>query len=255
VLSWDSFIAWGLLAWFAALAIAEALLEKRELRAASSDGRLLTNFGLAALTITASGLLPLANIGSSLAAQGLGLGVARSLPWVAVFALTLVAQTLASYWLHRLMHRTPLLWRVHRVHHADGLVDVSTSFRNHPFELLLTIPVAALIILIIGAPVSVVLATETFLFAAALWEHADIRLPHRIDRTLSLVLVTPRLHRLHHNPGRALHDSNYCNSIIIWDRLFGTLSDKPDRLPVGLEGQVDRPDHFLEQILSPLHAA
>lgn len=255
MLSWDSFVGWGLLAWFVVLAIAEALLAKRELRAASNDGRLLTNFSLAVLTIGASSLLPLANVGSSLIAQRLGLGIARDLPWSAMFALTLVAQTLASYWLHRLMHQTPLLWRVHRVHHADSLVDVSTSFRNHPLELLLTIPVAALIILVLGAPVSVVLATETFFFAAALWEHADIHLPDRVDRALGVVLVTPRLHRLHHNPDRTLHDSNYGNSIIVWDRLFGTLSDQPDRKPVGLEGQLDRPDHFLDQILSPLRAA
>ena len=254
MLSWDSFVAWGLLAWFVALTITEALLEKRELRTASNDGRLLTNFGLAVVTISAGSLLPLANVGSSLAAQRLGLGLATGLPWSATFSLTLVAQTLASYWVHRLMHVTPLLWRVHRVHHADVLVDVSTSLRNHPFELLLTIPAAALVILLIGAPVSVVLATETFFFATALWEHADIRLPARLDRALATVLVTPRLHRLHHNPARAVHDSNFGNSFIFWDRLFGTLIDEPDRKPVGLDTQAGRPDHLLDQILSPLRA-
>jgi sterol desaturase/sphingolipid hydroxylase (fatty acid hydroxylase superfamily) len=139
------------------------------------------------------------------------------------------------------------------VHHADTSVDVSTSLRNHPLELLLTIPASALVILILGAPVSVVVAVQSILVAGAIWEHADVVLPKRLDRALALLLVTPRLHRLHHSPDRGNHDSNYGNSLTLWDRLFGTLNDGQERLEVGLARQRAAPNRLLEQICSPLH--
>jgi sterol desaturase/sphingolipid hydroxylase (fatty acid hydroxylase superfamily) len=196
-------------------------------------------------------------LGSSLLAQHLDIGLADHLrsSWTALFVLTVAAQTLVAYWTHRAMHAAPLFWRVHRVHHADTFVDVSTSLRHHPVELLVTAPATATVILLTGAPVSVVLASETFLVAATLWGHADIRLPHRLDRALGLVLVTPRLHRVHHSPERRFHDSNYGDTFTLWDRLFGTFSDEPQRMRVGLDGQGDRADNLLDQVLSPLHAA
>jgi sterol desaturase/sphingolipid hydroxylase (fatty acid hydroxylase superfamily) len=111
-----------------------------------------------------------------------------------------------------------------------------------------------LVILVLGAPVSVVIAVQTFLVAAAIWEHADVVLPKGIDRALTLLLVTPRLHRLHHSPDRCNHDSNYGNSLTLWDRLFGTLNDRQERLEVGLTRQRAAPNRLLEQIFSPLHA-
>jgi sterol desaturase/sphingolipid hydroxylase (fatty acid hydroxylase superfamily) len=254
-LSWTAVSSWALLAWFVALAIAELRFHQRELRSSARDARLVTNFTLAAVTVGASGILPLAKVGSSLLAQKLGLGVHPDSTWIAVFTLTLTAQTFVAYWLHRTMHRAPLLWRVHRVHHSDTSVDVSTSLRHHPLELLVTTPAAALVILLIGAPVSVVLASETFLVTTAFFGHAEIVLPCALDRALAWIVVTPRLHRLHHHPERRLHDSNYGDTLTVWDRVFGTFSDESERMPVGLEKPAGRPDHLLDQILSPLQAA
>jgi sterol desaturase/sphingolipid hydroxylase (fatty acid hydroxylase superfamily) len=152
-------------------------------------------------------------------------------------------------------HRTPLLWRLHRVHHADNAVDLSTSYRNHPLELLITLPVSAAVVLIVGIPQSIVVITQTLLVGVTLWQHADIALPRRLDRALSWVIVTPRLHRLHHNPERATHDSNYGELLTLWDRLFGTFNRTAGRCEVGLDDQVARPDRLLQQIWSPVYGS
>jgi sterol desaturase/sphingolipid hydroxylase (fatty acid hydroxylase superfamily) len=249
----------ALLGWFILLAFAEVGLspEDRVRDRRSGDARLLTNFGLTAFNLAAAALVPLARITSSLVGDRFDLGIAHvvPLPWVAVFALLFLLDSFAGYWVHRLMHATPLLWRVHRVHHADSAVDVSTSLRNHPFELLLTVPVSSLVVLLVGAPVSAVLAVQTVVVAATIWQHADIALPGRIDRALATAIFTPRLHRLHHHPERAVHDSNFGESIILWDWMFGTLDRSEGRRPVGLGSLERRPDHLLDQIWSPLRAA
>ena len=249
----DALINLALVGWFVALAVAETAFARRgQPGEPSDDGRLLTNFGLTALVLLTSGLLPLASIATAKASAGIGIAYRVHLAWPAIFALTLLCQTFAAYWAHRWMHLSPLLWRVHRVHHADTAVDVSTSLRNHPLELLVTVPISALVIVVLGAPVSVVVAVQSLLVAAAIWEHADVVLPKRLDGSLALLLVTPRLHRLHHSPDRRNHDSNYGNSLTLWDRLFGTLNGRQERLEVGLNGQRAAPNHLLAQILSPL---
>jgi sterol desaturase/sphingolipid hydroxylase (fatty acid hydroxylase superfamily) len=161
----------------------------------------------------------------------------------------------AVYWVHRLMHVAPLLWRAHRVHHTDSLVDVSTSLRNHPLELIVVLPASAAVILVVGAPPSVVIVAQTISMAATIWQHADIAVPASLDRMLSLIIVTPRLHRLHHSPDRRLHDRNYGELITLWDRIFGTFSQHGGRLRVGLDGQAVPADGLLAQLWSPRFAA
>jgi sterol desaturase/sphingolipid hydroxylase (fatty acid hydroxylase superfamily) len=223
----------------------------------SGDGRLLTNFGLTGLGLVLGGLFPLARIGSSLVSQRFGIGVGNfgHLPWTAILLATLLLDSLVSYWAHRLMHSIPLLWRVHRVHHADTAVDVSTSLRNHPLELLVTVPASALVVIVIGASPSVILAIQSTLIAAALWQHADLALPPALDRALSAAIVTPRLHRVHHSRERDHHDRNFGDSIILWDRLFGTFDDTAIGQAVGLENQRARADHLIDQLCSPLYSA
>src|SRR5438270_7661056 len=96
----------------------------------NSDQRLLTNFIFGAVTFAVGFLVPISKLGASAAARSLGAGIAPrlGLSWLLVLALLMLADSLAVYWVHRLMHRTPLLWRVHRVHHSDDGVGVSTTF-------------------------------------------------------------------------------------------------------------------------------
>lgn len=247
-----------LVGWFFLLALAELLWRPEGAqRAVSSDRRLVTNFGLAILILSTSALFPLAGIASSVFAQRFDMGLARhvALPWIAIFTLLLIGDSFVAYWTHRLMHRAPLLWRVHRVHHADELVDISTSLRNHPLEMLVTLPTSAFVILAVGAPVSAVAILQTLLVGSAIWQHADIALPQRIDRALSIVFVTQRVHRMHHSPERAKHDSNYGELLIVWDRLFGSFTSGRRRERVGLDDQVARPDRLIQQIWSPVYNA
>jgi|SRR5581483_3143829 len=246
----------ALLAWFVALALVEAAVSRHSRRSerSTSDARLVTNFGFAALLLIAGAVPPLANVAAAASSRGLHMGLASriAIPWLALLALTLTVQTFASYWAHRLMHQNRLLWRIHRVHHADSAVDVSTSLRNHPLELFVTVPTAGLVTLAIGAPLSVVTASSTIFVGATIWEHAEISLPPRMERMLSSLILTPRLHRLHHNPERAIHDSNFGTLFTAWDRLFGTLCEIKERKKVGLDDERVRPDHFVDQIRSPL---
>jgi sterol desaturase/sphingolipid hydroxylase (fatty acid hydroxylase superfamily) len=254
----NSVLIFVLIGWLVLLAAAEAIwAPAKEERDTHSDQRLITNFSLTALALALGSLLPLANLGASWASSefGLGLGSRVPMPWLATCALLLLAMTFVAYWVHRAMHRAPLLWRVHRVHHADTEVDVSTSLRNHPLELAVSLPASAGVILLLGPPVSAVVAVQTAIFAATLWQHAAVALPHRLDRMLARVLVTPRVHRLHHHPDRSTHDSNYGEILIIWDLLFGTFNREEHRGPVGLVGQRARPNVLIDQICSPLRAA
>lgn len=256
-LSPDVAIAISLLGWFVILAVAKVVTRTEERGGSGSDARLVTNFGLTALALLTAALFPLANVAAAASGAHFGLGIAHSLSmsWVAIFVLTLIVQTLVAYWVHRWMHRSALLWRVHRVHHADSAVDISTSLRKHPVEILVTLPASALVIVAIGAPVSAVVSVQAIVLAATIWQHADIRLSAPIDRVLGLLIVTPRLHRLHHNPVPIVHDSNFGELFTVWDRLFGTLSVLDGRGRVGLDDQSARADDLLEQIWSPLRPA
>ena len=245
----------ALVLWFMLLAGVElSTARRRGITETAGDGRLVTNFGLGALVLAFNALLPMIKVGSSVAGQtvGAGLAVRFSWPWAVTLVVLVVADSFVSYWTHRAMHAVPALWRIHRVHHSDMLVDVSTSLRNHPLELLVSIPVLILIF-VLGAPPSAVVAAQTILLAAAIWQHADIE-PSRFERILATLLITPAIHRLHHSPERALHDGNYGGLITLWDRLFGTFRIREGRGRVGLDGQVARSDRLLEQIWSPVYA-
>jgi sterol desaturase/sphingolipid hydroxylase (fatty acid hydroxylase superfamily) len=246
----------ALVAWFFLLAMAEFYAARgRAVAEPGGDARLVTNFGLGVVVLAFNGLLPMAKVGSAVAGQGLGAGLAvhYAWPWAVALAVLVLADSFAAYWTHRAMHAVPALWRIHRVHHTDCAVDVSTSIRNHPLELAVALPVSAAVILAVGAPVSAVVAAQTIMVTAVIWQHADIDVP-RLERALAPLLITPAIHRLHHSPERPLHDSNYGELIMLWDRLFGTLRRSGGRGRVGLEGQVARSDHLLEQIWSPVYA-
>lgn len=247
-----------LILWFLLLAAAEILSQRGTgVAPAVDDQRLVTNFGFAALGMLASLFVPAFRIGTAASGYSTEVGLAHAivLPAAVIFVLTFLGSSLANYWAHRLMHRVPLLWRIHRVHHADDSVDVSTSLRNHPLELLVTLPFSAAVIVFLGASVTVVAAVETILLAAAIWQHVDIALPARIDRPLSRVIITPSFHRLHHHPERAIHDNNYGDIVTIWDRLFGTFRDDAGRLPVGLVDERPDSNRLLVQIAAPFRPA
>jgi sterol desaturase/sphingolipid hydroxylase (fatty acid hydroxylase superfamily) len=131
------------------------------------------------------------------------------------------------YLQHRLMHRRPALWALHRVHHTDALMDVSTALRFHPAEAVLSMAVKAAAVLALGVPVGVALAFELWLSVCALFNHTNARLPVPVERAVRRVLITPDLHRIHHSVLVPEHNSNFGFSVCWWDRLLGSYRDQP----------------------------
>lgn len=155
-------------------------------------------------------------------AAGLGLFAALAWPaWIEV-ALAVLALDCAIYWQHRILHRVPLLWRTHRVHHSDLAFDVSLGVRFHPFEIVLSQGVKLAAIAALGAAPLAVLLFELILQAGALFTHTDVALPARLEALARRLVVTPALHRVHHSVERDETDSNFGFSVVWWDRLFGT---------------------------------
>jgi sterol desaturase/sphingolipid hydroxylase (fatty acid hydroxylase superfamily) len=214
-------------AFFGALIILAAL--ERVLAARPSEPgaarRLPANYGLTALNILVLGALPLSGLAVADFAQAQAWGMLNgpALPPLVAIALGFVARSLISYGVHVAMHKVPLLWRVHRVHHSDTALDVSTTVRFHPLEFVISTPPVLLAIFLLGIPPAAVILYEIFDAAMAVFTHANLRLPDRLERALRLALVTPAMHRIHHSTWQPETDSNYGATLSWWDRLFGTL--------------------------------
>jgi sterol desaturase/sphingolipid hydroxylase (fatty acid hydroxylase superfamily) len=212
---------------FAALIVAERM-RPRWGRGQARGPRWVTNVALLVLGNGAVWLaalaLPLLAVAAAADAGRAGFGLFQWLDWpawaegllaVAILDLVLWAQ-------HLVMHKVPGLWRLHRVHHADPDMDVTTALRFHPGEFLFSAAVKVGAVWLIGPAVWAVVVFEVILSATALFTHADIRLPPQGEALLARVLVTPAMHRTHHAPERALHDGNYGFALSVWDRLAGT---------------------------------
>lgn len=157
-------------------------------------------------------------------AEGRGIGVLHALAaprWLAI-AVTVLSLDLLSWAWHAANHRVRALWRFHRVHHSDRVFDLTTSFRFHPGELLLSLPVRLTVVVALGAPVVGVLLFEIVFGLFNLFEHGNIRLPGPLERLLSPFVVHPALHRLHHSLRIDELNTNFGTTLTLWDRLFGT---------------------------------
>jgi sterol desaturase/sphingolipid hydroxylase (fatty acid hydroxylase superfamily) len=173
---------------------------------------------------------------AALAGQnGWGLLNRFGLPGWAAIVLGVVLLDLAIYFQHVLFHSVPALARLHAVHHADLDFDLTTGIRFHPVEILLSALIKFAAVVALGAPVWAVLAFEVLLNATAMFNHANVALPPRVERWVRRALVTPDMHRIHHSVIGAERDSNYGFCLSIWDRLLGTYTDKErGELDIGL---------------------
>jgi len=190
-----------------------------------------SNLGLVVLNSLVLRLLfPLTATGLALWAQQAGWGLLNQLPLPAAvsIALSVLLLDLLIYWQHRLFHRLPLLWRLHRVHHADPDYDVTTGNRFHPLEILLSMALKCLAILLLGVPPAAVVLFEVILNAMAMFNHSNLALPEKADRWLRRLLVTPDMHRVHHSILEREHHHNFGFNLAIWDRLFGSYLAQPD---------------------------
>jgi sterol desaturase/sphingolipid hydroxylase (fatty acid hydroxylase superfamily) len=188
------------------------------------------NLGLVFLnTMLLRWIFPLAAVGVAIAAREQGWGVMNHLGiegvWAVVIAVVIL--DMAIYLQHVMVHAVPLLWRLHRVHHADLDYDVTTGARFHPIEIVLSMLIKFAVILLLGPPVVAVILFEVILNGMAMFNHGNIRLPLPFDRLLRLLLVTPDMHRVHHSVEDDVANSNFGFNLSIWDRLFGTYIAQP----------------------------
>jgi sterol desaturase/sphingolipid hydroxylase (fatty acid hydroxylase superfamily) len=188
------------------------------------------NLGITLLnTLLLRALLPLGAVGVAVLARQRGIGlfnVIELAPWLSI-ALSMLLLDLAIYAQHVVFHRVPWLWRLHRMHHADTRLDVTSGARFHPLEIGLSMAFKTVLVLALGVPPLAVLLFEIVLNACAMFNHANARLPARLDRALRLLLVTPDMHRVHHSVIAQEMHSNFGFNLPWWDRLFGTYRAQP----------------------------
>lgn len=214
----------------------------RHVAAPRRKRRWLVNFGLGAINVLCMRLLlPWLAVDAALWAQQKDIGVLHLLhvpAWPAA-VIAFVTLDLVIYVQHRLMHRVGILWRLHRVHHTDVALDVSSGVRFHPLEILLSMEIKIAAVMLLGASPMVVVVFEVVLSSFSLMTHANLRLPSRLDTWLRWVFVTPDMHRIHHSVLRAEHDANYGFHVSWWDRLFGSYLAQPrqaqETMSLGLE--------------------
>lgn len=179
---------------------------------------------------------PAGATGFALLAESRGWGLSNHLElpgWLEVLCALLLLD-LAIYLQHRLFHYVPVLWRLHRMHHADLDIDVTTGVRFHPLEILLSLGIKFVVIAALGAAPVAVLLFEVGLNATSMFNHSNVKMPVAIERLVRWLVVTPDMHRVHHSIVREETDSNFGFNFPWWDRLFRTYRPEPEAGHVGM---------------------
>lgn len=202
--------------------------------------RWINNFALVVLSsVLVRFIFPTAAVGIALLAEQNQLGILYyfDLPFIIHFIAAFVLMDFSMYFQHVTFHAIPLFWRFHRVHHSDLDCDVTTGLRFHPFEIIISILVKFFTIVAFGVPVITVVIFEIILNAASMFTHSNIKLPF-FEPLIRWFIVTPDMHRIHHSVEEEETNSNFGFFISLWDRLFGTYTDKPkdghDVMEIGL---------------------
>jgi sterol desaturase/sphingolipid hydroxylase (fatty acid hydroxylase superfamily) len=213
----------------AVMALWEWLLPRRN-QEIGRTRRWPSNLGIVALdTVLVRLVYPAAAVGTALLAEARGWGLFQVLEtptWLAI-AASVILLDLAIYLQHVLFHAVPVLWRLHRMHHADLEFDVTTGLRFHPIEILLSMGIKLGVVTALGTPAVAVLVFEVLLNTTSMFNHGNVRLPARIDRALRWIVVTPEMHRVHHSVVPRETNSNFGFNLPWWDRLFGTYRAQP----------------------------
>jgi sterol desaturase/sphingolipid hydroxylase (fatty acid hydroxylase superfamily) len=214
---------------FAALVLWEWFAPRRRLSVGRKP-RWPGNLGVLAIDIVAARLLvPTAAVGVALLVAGRGWGLSSfiGLPSWASIVLGVIVLDLVIYTQHVVFHHVPVLWRLHRMHHADLDIDVTTGVRFHPLEILLSLAIKIAAVAALGVPAVAVLIFEVLLNASSMFNHSNVALSPRLEPIARWIIVTPQMHQVHHSIERAETDSNFGFNLPWWDRLFGTYREAP----------------------------
>lgn len=240
---------------FALVALGESIVPRRT-RVYGRTRRWPGNLAIVALgAVLVRIAFPVAAVGVALAAQQRGFGLLNmtTLPYPVAVLVAVVVLDGAIYLQHVMFHAVPVLWRLHRMHHADLDFDVTTGLRFHPIEILLSMGLKTGVVAALGPPAVAVVIFEVVLNATSLFNHGNLRLPTALDSVLRLIVVTPDMHRVHHSIERHETNSNFGFNLPWWDRLFGTYRAQPEAghqaMILGIEQFRDGRDLRLDQLL------
>ncbi len=224
-----------------AMAIFELLhprLERDEMRGALKTQRWFTNLSMVIISsLCLRVIFPAAAVGAAfwLEERNIGLFNIINVPPIVAGIIAFVVLDFIVWLEHLVSHKWPILWRIHRMHHADNGFDVTTALRFHPLEIVLSMAWKILIIALLGAPAIAVLIFEIVLNGMAMFNHSNVKLPLKLDKIIRPILVTPDMHRVHHSSDHRETDSNYGFNFSFWDRIFATYNDQPKLGHNGME--------------------
>jgi sterol desaturase/sphingolipid hydroxylase (fatty acid hydroxylase superfamily) len=237
--------------------VAWEIVAPRRQRSLGRAVRWPSNLGIVVLdSLVVRIVFPTAAVGLALALEGRAVGL---LPWLGLPAplavvIAVVLLDLAIYLQHVMFHAVPVLWRLHRMHHADLDFDVTTGLRFHPVEILLSMVIKLMVVAALGAPAAAVLIFEVLLNATSMFNHANLRLPERLDRLVRLLIITPDMHRVHHSVVPRETNSNFGFNLAVWDRVFGTYRAQPaaghEAMMIGIEQFRDLRELRLDRMLT-----
>ncbi len=218
---------------FAVMALLELAMPRRQ-PGQGKKQRWFTNLmitGIDSLVIRAMAMLsvPLAAVAAAAWAESAGWGILNWLEWpgwLEIF-LAMIVLDLAIYGQHVASHKIPMIWRLHKVHHSDVDIDVTTALRFHPIEIALSMLWKIIVVMALGASPWAVVLFEVTLNGCAMFNHANFALPLWLDRVVRMLIVTPDMHRVHHSIHVQEFNTNYGFNLSIWDRLFKTYTDQP----------------------------
>ena len=220
-------------------------------------GRLLVNLAMSGLAFLVAGVLVRPAAMNALhwsAQQPFGLIHLVGMPTGIELVVAFLLMDLTFYWWHVANHRIPFLWRFHNVHHIDPELDVSTAFRFHFGEVGMSAAFRVAQVALIGISAPAFAAYELVFQANTLFHHSNVRLPIRLERLLNRVLVTPRMHGIHHSQLQQETNSNYGVVFPWWDRLHRTLglNVPQSQIAIGVPGY-SRPEdnRFINTVLLP----
>ncbi len=247
------------LAFFITILLAMVIWEMAAPRRRLKIPRLIrwsNNLGIVIIdTLLVRMTFPIAAVGLAVHWDQRGWGLLNLFPipeWLAIILAILVLD-FTIYLQHVLFHAVPVLWRLHRMHHADLDFDVTTGLRFHPVEILLSMAIKLAIVAVLGPPAVAVLIFEILLNATSMFNHANIRLPPGADRALRRIIVTPDMHRIHHSVILSESNTNFGFSLSWWDRLLGTYRADPagghEQMAIGINQFRSREDLRIDQML------
>jgi sterol desaturase/sphingolipid hydroxylase (fatty acid hydroxylase superfamily) len=237
---------------FLSLLLLLAVLERITPRRAGSLERRTrwpANLFLTFLNLLALGIVPVSLLSAAFWAQQHGWGLLNriALPLPALVAVNLLVRGFISFSTHYLMHHVPMFWRVHRVHHLDTELDVTTTVRFHPLEFAVQVLPGLPIVVAIGLTPWVLVLYELLDVVVTLWTHSNLSLPAGLDRWLRYIVVTPDVHRIHHSAWTPETNSNFGAVFPIWDLVFRTFRaaprDRHERMRLGLDEVRGRDAH------------